>query len=122
MTFSPATTDFGDTLVLVLDYAGPAVTTFTTLRHQNATLSGPVRAALQLSGLGDVPRSENVLQEVFYTNWVRDLPPSLKIIDDQQQAVLNAIGRSGAAVHVIHALAGCGKSTVLQCLVFLYAR
>jgi ABC-type dipeptide/oligopeptide/nickel transport system ATPase subunit len=31
------------------------------------------------------------------------------------------MAESNSPVHVIHALAGCGKSTVLQCLVALFA-
>ena len=42
------------------------------------------------------------------------LPPALKIIDEHQQGILAAIAISSAPVHVTHALAGCGKPTVLQ--------
>jgi len=122
MIFSPSTDDFGETLVLVLDYAGPTIATFMTLRLKKAKLTGPVRAALKLSGpFGDIPPSANVLARVFYPGWERCLPPSLQIIDDEQRAILSSIGDSTAAVHVIHALAGCGKSTILHCLVALYA-
>jgi hypothetical protein len=123
MTFSPPSDDCGETLILVLDYAGPAITTFMTLRRETATLSGPVRAALELLNPlhNDPPPSENTFQQVFWRGWETRLPTSLQIIDEEQRAILNSISESTAAVHVIHALAGCGKSTVIQCLVALYA-
>ena len=123
MTFSPASDDCGETLVLVLDYAGPAITTFMTLRRENAALTGPVRAALALSGplYNPPPPSENTLQQVFCNGWETRLPASLQIIDEEQRAILSSICDSTSPVHVIHALAGCGKSTVIQCLVALYA-
>ena len=51
-------------------------------------------------------------------NW----PPALQIIDQEQRAILSNIAQSDAPVQIIHALAGCGKSTILQCIVSLYAR
>jgi hypothetical protein len=50
-----------------------------------------------------------------------DLPPALQIIDQEQQDILTAMVASDAPVQVIHALAGSNKSTVLQCLVALFA-
>ena len=49
LTFRPAADDFGETLVLILD-AGPAIATFMTLRSAEASLRGPVNAALALAG------------------------------------------------------------------------
>ena len=125
MTFSPAAEDFGETLVLVLDYAGPAITAFMTLRSPEARLSGPVRAVLDLEG-GAAPGAPNTdsgneLKCVFGEDFEADLPEHLHIIDDEQRLILHQMAMSSASVHVIHALAGCGKSTLLQCLVALYA-
>ena len=52
MTFAPAAEDFGETLVLVLDYAGPAITAFMTLKGSDAKLRGPVLAALDIESDG----------------------------------------------------------------------
>ncbi|MFM7979442.1 MAG: AAA family ATPase [Candidatus Fonsibacter sp.] len=46
---------------------------------------------------------------------------NFQIIDTEQRDILSAIGTSNAPVHVIHGLAGCGKSMLLQCLVAIYA-
>ena len=47
------------------------------------------------------------------------MPEKLSFIDAEQWSVVQAI--SVAAVHVIHALAGCGKTALLQCLIHIYA-
>ena len=49
------------------------------------------------------------------------LLPTLKIIGQQARGILTAVAKPNASAHVTHALAGCGKSTVLQCLVALHA-
>ena len=121
MTFKPAADDFGETLVLILDYAGPAITTFMTLRHAEASLRAPVPAVLDVTGQASDRISRNVLRNIFYDGFFDDLPPALKIIDQQQRDILTAMAESNSPVHVIHALAGCGKSTALQCLVALFA-
>ena len=121
ITFKPAADDFGETMLLVLDYAGPTVTTFTTLRHADASLRGPVRAALNVTGQANDTDFRNALGDIFYDGFLDDLPQALQIVDQQQRDILHAMARSNAPVQVIHALAGCGKSTVLQCLVALYA-
>ena len=59
---------------------------------------------------------------IFHDGFFEDLPPALRIIDQQQRGILAAMAVSDAPVHVTHALAGCGKSTVLQCTVALYAK
>ena len=41
--------------------------------------------------------------------------------DAQQRGILAAMADSDAPVHVIHARAGCGKPTLLRCLVALVA-
>jgi len=50
--------DFGETVVLILDYVGPAIATFMTLTVsascREASLRGPVRAAVSLTGHGGV--------------------------------------------------------------------
>lgn len=120
--FAPPATDFGETLVLVLEYAGPAICAYTTLRAKAAQLGCPVRAALDLTELPeDVAPPTNTLRAVFYDGFEEDLPSSLKIIDEEQRSILRAMASSDASVHVINALAGCGKSTLLQCLIALYA-
>ena len=50
-----------------------------------------------------------------------DLPLPLQIIDAEQRGILRATGAPAAPAHVIHALAGFGKSLLLQCLVAMYA-
>ena len=108
-------------MVLILDYVGPAIATFMTLRHREASRRGPARAALSLTGHGSGWVSRNTLCNIFHDGFLEDLPPALRIIDQQQRGMLAAMAVSDAPVHVIHALAGCGKPTVLQCLVALYA-
>ena len=119
--FKPLADDFGETVALILDYAGPAVTTFMALRHREASLRGPARAALSLTGHRRDGISRNTMHNIFREGFLEDLPPALRIIDQQQRGILAAMAVSDAPVHVTHALAGCGKSTVLQCLVALYA-
>ena len=48
LALRPAADDFGETLVLIWDSAGPAIATFMTLRSAEASLRGPARAALAL--------------------------------------------------------------------------
>ena len=67
------------------------------------------------------PRRRRGLQ-VYLAQHVPRLPPALRIIDQQQRGLLAAMAVSDALGHVTHALAGCGKSTVLQCLVARYAK
>ncbi|MFM7987089.1 MAG: hypothetical protein ACKPKO_48040, partial [Candidatus Fonsibacter sp.] len=45
-----------------------------------------------------------------------DLPTPLQIIDTEQRYIFSAIGTYSAFAHVIHGLAGSGKSMLLQCL------
>ena len=122
MTFKPAAGDFGETLVLILDYAGPAITTFMTLRNAEASLRAPVRAALDVTGPASERISRNCLRKILYDGFFDDLPPALQIIDQEQRDILTAMAASDAPVQVIHALAGSGKSTILQCLVALFAK
>ena len=61
------------------------------------------------------------MRSIFHDGFFEDLPPALRIIDQQLRGILAAKAVSDAPAHVTHALAGCGKSTVLQCLVALYA-
>jgi hypothetical protein len=122
MTFKLAAVDFGETLVLILDYAGPAITTFMTLRNAEASLRAPVRAALDIAGPASERISRNCLPKILYNGFVDDLPPALQIIDQEQRDILTAMAASDAPVQVIHALAGSGKSTILQCLVALFAK
>ncbi len=53
VTFAPPATDFGETIALVLDYQGPAITTFMTLRSSRSLSGGTVRATLQFDGPPD---------------------------------------------------------------------
>jgi hypothetical protein len=62
------------------------------------------------------------LRKILYDGFLDDLPPALQIIDQEQQDILTAMAASDAPVQVIHALAGSGKSTILQCLVALFAK
>ena len=50
LTLRPAADDVAETLVLILGYAGPAITTFMTLSSAEASLRGPARAALSVAG------------------------------------------------------------------------
>ena len=59
IVFKPLADDFGETVVLILDYAGPAIATFMTRRHREASLRGPARAALSLTGHGGDGVSRN---------------------------------------------------------------
>ena len=121
LTLRPAADDFGETLALILDYAGPAIATFMTLRSAEASLRGPARAALAVAGQASDQSCRNALRLIFYDGFLNDLPPALKTIDQQQRGILTAMADSDAPAHVIHVLAGCGKSALLQCLVALFA-
>ena len=68
---------------------------------------------------GDSDPPENTLQRLFPKGFEMELPHALQIIDAEQRGILRAIAASTAPAHVIHALAGCGNSILLQCLVFL---
>ena len=62
------------------------------------------------------------MHNILHDGFLEDLPPALRITDQQQRGILAAMAVSDAPVHVIHALVGCGKSTVLHCIVALYAK
>jgi hypothetical protein len=83
MTFKPAAGDFGETLVLILDYAGPAITTFMTLRTTEASLHAPVRATLDVTGPASERISRHCLRKLLYDGFFDDLPPALQIIDQE---------------------------------------
>ena len=93
----------------------------TLQRAETLEPESPVRAALVFEPPPDGgPRSENTLKVIVRgERW--GLPEKLSFVDAEQWNVLQAISESDAAVHVIHALAGCGKTTLLQCLIHLYA-
>ena len=55
---------------MILDYVGPAIATFMTLRHREASPRGPVRAALGGDGV-----SRNTLRNIFHDGFLEDLPP-----------------------------------------------
>ena len=64
------------------------------------------------------PRSENTPKVIFRgQRW--GLPEKLNFVDTEQRKVLQTISESDAAVHVIRALAGCGKTTLLQSLIHI---
>ena len=66
------------------------------------------------------PRSYNTLKFMFRgERW--GLPQKRNVIDAEQRNVLQAISESDAAMHLIHTLACCGKTALLQCLVHIYA-
>ena len=62
------------------------------------------------------------MRKILYDGFFDYLPPALPIIDQEQRDILTAMAASDAPVQVIHALAGSGKSTILQCLVALFAK
>ena len=76
LTLRRAADDFGETLVLILDYAGPAIATFMTLRSAEASLRGPVRAALAVAGQASDQGCRNALRPIFYDGFLNDLPPA----------------------------------------------
>ena len=53
----------------------------------------------------------NVLKAAIPENFLDNLPAALKCIDWEQQTVLADIRASDAPLHLVHALAGTGKST-----------
>ena len=99
----------GETLVLILDYAGPAIATFTTLRSAEASPRGPVRAALVVAGQAHGQSCGDALRRVAHDGCLDDLPPAWRRTDEQQRGILAAMADSDAPVHVIHARAGCGS-------------
>ena len=88
IVFKPLADDFGEAVVLILDYVGPAIATFMTLRHREASLRGPVRAALSLTGHCGDGVSKNTLRNIFHDGFLEDLSPDLRIIDQQQRGTL----------------------------------
>ena len=74
----------------------------------------PVKAASVFETPPDGgPRSENTLKVRFRgERW--GLPEKLSFIDTEQRNSLQDISESDAAARAIHALAGCGKTTLLQ--------
>ena len=77
---------------------------------------------MSLTGHGSGGVSRNTLRNIFHDGFLEDLPRALRTVGQQQRGILAAMAVSDAPVHVTHALAGCGKSTVLQCLVALDAK
>ena len=71
--FKPPADDFGETVVLILDYVGPAIATFMTLRHREASLRGPARAALSLTGHCGDGVSKNTLAQHILRRLLRGL-------------------------------------------------
>ena len=109
-------------MVMVLEYAGLAIAAFSTLqRAEVLEPESPVRAALVFEPPPDgCPCAENTVKVIFrMERW--GLPEKLSCIDSEQWNVVQAISESDAAVRVIHALAGCGKTALLQCLIHIYA-
>ena len=117
----PRADDFGENVVVFVGYVGLAVTTFMTPRNAETSLRGPGRTALKLASRGSNGSSRNTLRSLYHTNFLEGLPAALRISDQQQRGIAAAMAASDVPGHVIHALAGCGKSIVLQWLVALYA-
>ncbi|MFM7979231.1 MAG: hypothetical protein ACKPKO_07940, partial [Candidatus Fonsibacter sp.] len=117
----PPATSFGDTLALVLDYDGPAIAAFKTLRSSRTQSGGPVKATLQVDGPAKSDPEQNTLKLLTAGIVELDLPIPLQISDAEQQDILSANGTYNAPVHVIPCLAGYGKPTMLQCMVAIYA-
>ncbi|MFM7978936.1 MAG: hypothetical protein ACKPKO_06430, partial [Candidatus Fonsibacter sp.] len=123
LRIKPPATSFGDTLAFVLDYQRPAIAAFKTLLSSGNQSGVPVRAPLQFDRPAntDIDPPRNTLK-LCTTGVVEfDLPMPLQIIDTKQRGIFSATGTSNAPVHVIHGLAGCGKSMMMQCLVAIYA-
>ncbi|MFM7989054.1 MAG: hypothetical protein ACKPKO_58050, partial [Candidatus Fonsibacter sp.] len=85
--------------------------------------AGPARAALQFDVPAnmDIDLPRNTLKRLNTGEVEFDLPIPLQIIDAEQRENHRAIRTSSAPVHVIHGLAGYGKSMMLQCLVAMDA-
>ena len=66
--------DSGATLVLILDWAGPVITTFLTLRCSEALLRGPVRATLDVKPRGTRYKIRNALRNLFCDGFLEVLP------------------------------------------------
>ena len=144
MTFEPPAEEFGPTIMLVLDYIGPLVSVFGCLQkglHNLAPMqwpgTGPVKAALlwddgwesnQDEFLVDpaLPplsaKSFNALSKVIPPDFPFNLPKALDCIDAEQVSVLAAIRASDAPLHLVHALAGTGKSMIMQVILAQYVR
>ena len=101
--------DSGATLVLILDWAGPVITTFLTLRCSEALLRGPVRATLDVKPRGKRYKIRECLAQTVLRWLLGGFASNFDNIDQQQRALLTAMTDSDAAAHVIHALAGCGQ-------------
>ena len=130
VTFEPAAEEFGPTLMFVMDYIGPLVSVFGCLHQGLRNLgpmhwpaTGPVRAALVwerglVTSDGPHPTAKpfNALSKAIPPDFLENLPKALTCIDKEQAAVIGAIRASDAPLHLVHALAGTGKSMVIQAL------
>ena len=139
MTFAPRADAYGESLLLVLDYIGPMLAVFGCLRKAIKDLegagpstawlaTGPVRAALNWApgereaaepcspghALPLNLRCQNTLSEVIGTK--PELPEAIDILDEQQAKILEALREANKPCHLVHALAGAGKSWLLQAI------
>ena len=57
------------------------------------------------------------LQNIACDGCVHDLPLALKTVDRDERDIVDLMRQSRAPVHLISALAGCGKPTLLQRIV-----
>ena len=132
LTFAPKAEHFGDSILLVMDYVGPIVSVFNCLRkamldEQLAgnpwVATGPLQATLnwddagQVAGPASPPISvswQNTLTGVIDMNLA--LPQSIRGLDAQQRQVLEALRAQAVPCHLVHALAGTGKSYILQAI------
>ena len=104
MTFAPAAEDFGETLVLVLDYAGPAITAFMTLKGSDAKLRGPVLAALDIESDPSAPPDDALM-----TNSLRE-HPGVGDAPPLHHGVASCSGRVALAVDAGPCLLGAGAA------------
>ena len=136
MTFEPPAEEFGHTIMLVLDCIGPLVSVFSCLQKGLQNLgpmqwpaTGPVKAALLWDEFLVDParqplaaKSFNALSKVIPPDFLFNLPEALNCIDAEQLSVLEAIRASGAPLHLVHALAGTGKSMIMQVILAQWVR
>ena len=117
----------GDTTMVVLDFVGVALWQYGCLKRSSSlTVSGPLDALLQWSNRpSEFARArENVFQGSFPdASAFEALPDVLRQrLDEEQLHVLQGISGSEAPIQFLHALAGTGKTQVLKCLLYKWAR
>ena len=140
MTFAPPAQAGGESLLLVLDYIGPTryCLRLPSQGHQGhggrplagdrPGAGGPELGPGRGGGVAEPCSPEgNLPSNLRYVNTLSDvinpdipLPPAISTLDEQQAKVLEALREANMPCHLVHALAGTGKSRLLQAILAMW--